>query len=182
MKWTPLILGLALLATVSAAHATEEDRWNVMTNPLLLLLGPNVQVDYRLEDHWTVGPQVFYVNRTLGDYDLRAFSAGVNANYYFATALTHSWFVQGGAGYSSVHLEGDDSKYGDRLSGSSSGVYAKGVGGYHWFWGDFNLRLGAGVTYQSSRVVLRDRNGDQAKASSGASLSLAGEASLGWTF
>ncbi len=179
MKFAPLILMLTL--ATATAHAAPDSFMNVLVNPLALLAGPNVQVDFRVSDNWTVGPQLLYINRTLGDYDIHAFSAGMNATYYYDKVFTSGWYTQGGLGYSAVKLTAGRTTNSEAYS-STNQVYLHGMGGYHWFLGDFNLRLGAGLTAGVGHSEHRDGNGNETGNGPSAPIGLAAEASLGWTF
>ena len=180
----------------SSANAMPEDTKNFRFGPIALLAGGlALDLDFRINEQWTIGPSLGYIklkdkDRTTDSGDpaeaeVQASALGVRANYYFDSAFVDGWFL--GPSFSFAKLE-VDVKNKSTLQSASAEVSGAAIGilaGYHWFWDSFNLNLGAGISSftgpEKVTVNYSDGTKDEVKGPNG-SAAFAAEFSLGWTF
>jgi len=186
MNYLKLIFTAALVSAflpLSAAHADPSDNWDIMTNPLGLILGVNANLQYKISDQMTIGPNLTLISVNINDFKMNGFGIGVSSDYYFDQAFKTGWYMSGGLGFDSFGLSYTDSDN-NHFSQNVSNFSVKALGGYKWFWGhSFNLTLGLGLAgnFPSQSSVTSD-NGKQTKSVPLSGIGLAGDASIGWTF
>lgn len=181
-----LIFGLLLCS--SSAFAASGDTMNFRFSPIGLLVGQvAVDLDYKVADNWTVGPEVAYMHSSVSEtdaltsnIDITGYGAGARANWFKNGTYTDGLYVGPSLTYVSVKATASDA-FGN-ISGSASAVVLSALVGYGWFWDSFNMMLGGGaaVPLGNNQVTVTDSNGNQIKSNVSSSLAL--EYSLGWTF
>src|SRR6184192_4292452 len=100
-----LLLAFTIIFISTPAFAdltgdTAGNMWNISTNPLGLILGPNLRLDYKVADQWTVGVTGSLIYFNLGGVKANGSSVGLGTTYYFNQVYQHSWFLEGGVTYS----------------------------------------------------------------------------------
>lgn len=185
-KYVPIILAalfaIAPTASFADSEGTPDNNWNISTNPLGLIVGPNLRLDYKVAPQWTLGlnGSLIYIN--VGGVKANGTSIGIDAAYNFNQAFVHSWFIGGGVHYSVVKAKYTEDN-GTEDNADVVNVSVPLIGGYHWFWGNFNLQLGLGPTLNfPSKKQITDKNGKDVKEVPLYAVGVAGDASIGWTF
>jgi hypothetical protein len=184
-----------VLSFACTSHAYPEDTANVRVSALALLAGyVNVDGDWKIDDTITVGPSFTYWNWRGKDADnagirdeIKIVGIGVRGNYYPKGVFIDGWYASGFVQYNRLTVTAMTD------STSSSNVWAKAsvtgirpgvVGGYHWFWDNFNLNLGAGletfIGKNTVRIVASDGSTRDVDTSIGVGLAL--DMMVGWTF
>ncbi len=155
-------------------ESASNEIWNIRLSPFAFLLGAlNAQVDYRLDDNWTAGPNFLYWNGSLLDWKVKATGFGASAKYAFDGAYSDSFYLGGGLGFSSVEVS--IVSLGVTYTGSATGTGIIATGGYQWFWDNFNLNLGLTLgTSSVSDIEVKDSNGGKYNESSNAPSSSTG--------
>lgn len=165
----------------SASSNVSKD-WNFRFGPVGLLIGlVNLEMDYKINNKFTIGPSLAFWNLKLLDVTIRASSIGVQGRYFFDEVYTDSWYGLGKIQASKVKAEIEDNGVVYTGEGSGGGL-SLGLG-YHWFWdSSFNMNLGFGVNTSTTKVKVKDSLGnaykDDAAADGGSFL----EFTLGWIF
>lgn len=183
MKFFSAIV-VSLLISVSALAEGDKGKGttNVRFSPIGLLIGLiNVEVDFKVNENWTMGPTLAFWNFSVGETgsnlfgtDVSFFSLGGRANWYKNGIHTDGLYVGPSLSYNTVKLKsGSD-------SASASGLVASGLVGYGWFWESFNMHLGGGLSLPLGSLKA-EVNGEE-YAARGGSAGLAIEYTLGWTF
>lgn len=155
------LLLLFFATFLNAGFAEPTDAFNLRTSPIGLVLGPNLRLDYKIADQWTVGVGGLYLNRKITGAQIDSFTGSVLVDYAFNAAFADSWFVNLAIGYGNIRAEAND------LSGQPRKIHVynfteQALLGYHWFWGSFNLDLAAGVIGNSAgHAKIVDQNGDK---------------------
>ena len=142
---------LSAFASVSAFAAEGDKSINIEVSPLGLIIGDlSVTVDFRLGDSsWTIGPRASYWNLKFGDVTFKAYGYGVRADYYLGRpALTDGWYLGPFFDYGSFKITKTNVS-GSPGEGSRAGTTFGLMVGYHWFWENFNLKLGLGYGFSS---------------------------------
>jgi hypothetical protein len=184
-----LVLSLLLLSGFSAA-ADGADKYNFRFSPVGLIVGSiNVNMDFKISDEWTIGPQLEYWHFTLGsddvlltsDYNITAIGGGIRANWFPNGVYTSGLYVGPSVSYTSVKLTTSD-KYGS-VTGSVGAPLVSCLVGYAWFWSSFNIMLGGGLSTSigETQVKVTDSSGTTVSVSDNLT-GLDIEFSLGWTF
>lgn len=133
-------------ATQANAAMTEKSV-NVRVAPVALLGNYlNTDIDFPVDESWSLGPTITYRSFSTtsvgfsNDISASVLGLGARGTWYENGVFEQGWFVSPIAQYISVSAK----------SGSASasvGVFGvSAIGGYHWFWDNFNLNLGAGFT------------------------------------
>lgn len=197
-----LVIGLLVFASTSAfaqkrggapraaaaPASPSSHQMNLRFNPIGLAIGVfNFNFDYAIHPEWTVGPEVAYMNRTVGkesalieDITIKGFQIGVRANWHRNGVFNDGLYVGPSLHYASVTASTSDAA--GKVEGTANAILASGLVGYGWFWDSFNILLGGGITVPlgNAQVEVKDSAGTTVKSniSSGAAL----EFSLGWAF
>jgi hypothetical protein len=185
MNYLKLIFSTALITALLpfSAHANTDDNWNITTNPLGLILGVNANLQYKIADNMTIGPDLSFVSFNIDSVKASGLGIGITGDYYFDQAFKTGWYASAGLGYETIavdYTDIDNNKFSARVNNFT----VKGLGGYKWFWGrSFNLTLGLGLAanFPSKRDITSD-DGSETKSVPLSAISLAGDASIGWTF
>ncbi len=179
MKHSLHLLSLVLsLATVPALAQT-----NIRVNPLTSLVGVHMlDVDFKLTDNATLGPTLSYINFSDDGYDVTGYSAGIRANIYLnGEVFTQGWYVAPRLQYLSLKVE--DTIGLNAAEGSAGALDGGALIGYQWMWENFNINLGAGVTYiASERIKVKDDFGNEETYSGYSGVAVPIEFTVGWKF
>lgn len=189
------LIALILLATATTAASAEQtesaNNFNIRSNPLTFLVGAvNATMDYKIADHWTLGPELFYWRLSISSkdsnsskLDVTAYSAGVRANWFHNGVYTNGLYVGPSVKYASIKLDATD-KNGKATNASGDGPFVGAVVGYAWFWNSFNIMAGGGLNVKlGKKIQVTHSDGtteDVSDAKYGGGLAL--EGSIGWTF
>lgn len=168
---------------VQAEKSGGTDRFNFRIAPLNLLVSSvNVDLGYRVSEHFVVGPQLGIINFNFFDASVKGSSVGLTGQYYFDPAFTDSWYLALGLNTGSFEITSKNSA-GTKATAKVSGTTLQYGGGYHWFWpSSFNLSLGLHLGSSNvSKVEINYSDGTKEDVSvPGASLGLG--FMIGWTF
>lgn len=190
-----LTLAIAVVAIGSSTAFAEEtvnsaDNFNIRFGPVALLIGVvNIGVDVAVHDQLTIGPEVSYLHWNLSssgafttDYDIRAYAAGLRANWYANGVFTDGLYIAPKISYSKATVSSSDST--GTVEGEASVFVATGLVGYAWFWDGFNIHLGGGASLPvgDGNVKIKDSTGQEDSVSISRTGNLALEFDLGWTF
>jgi hypothetical protein len=189
IRVSKLFLLLAIFLCLSfSSHLradTSEKTINVDVGPLGLLVGAlSLGVDIKIgETSWTVGPELLYWDTRIGDYNFKASGFGVRADWYAdRPALTEGWYVGPFARYSSWKVTYTNSN-GSTGDGSANGLLLGAIGGYHWFWDNFNIRLGLGYGLNTAtKTDIHYSDGTRSDSTSANVGGLTGEFDFGLAF
>ncbi len=184
------LIALPLIFSFSGAPAAA-DGVNVRVGALGLFIGIlGVDVDFELDSNWTVGPTLSFGSFTikeesstfLEDYKVSFFQAGLRANWFKNGVFTDGLYIGPSATYTNVELKTRDS--GGEVSADASALYISGLVGYGWFWENFNMMLGGGLSLSlgDSDITVRESNGTTTSVRSNPTGGLALEYTLGWVF
>ncbi len=178
-------IALSFCLFLSLINSTlAETPTNIRIEPLSLLVGTlAVQADFGISPHWTLGPSVRYLKRTIGDFDATAYSAGIRGNYYFdREVMTQGWYLSPELSLMRVSVVENDNN-GPDAEASATGFAITGLGGYQWMWENFNIMLGIGpVFYGLGDIETKDSSGNKETFSGFSTVGLALDFSLGWKF
>lgn len=175
-------ISVGFISLSNIAFADSPNNWNVSTNPLGVVLGPNLQLEYKLDNHWTVGPVAGYSEIKLGSVGNEGWSGGVATTYHFNETFADGWFATLGATYGSSRIFAEDS-FGNVDSAHVNNFSVQALGGYRWFWDHFNLSIGLGLaTNSASDSNITDRNGNKVDSFPLSAVVVDGDLSIGWAF
>ena len=137
---------ILLLSTLFLTPAAFAQSTNVRVNPLGLLIGLfNADIDFKVTDTVTVGPQLSYLNWSLGSTSVKAYGIGARANFYLSgPVFTDGWYAAPAVAmaFASAKNSTDSASY--------SAVNVSGLFGYQWVWASgFNINLGFGASYSA---------------------------------
>lgn len=145
-----ITLLFAFVFTDGFAHAQSENfEWNVRTAPLTLVVGANLRVDRRLTDELSLGVSGLYIDRKIKAVGILESSGAVIIQYSFSGALATGWFLDAAVGYGDIKATAA-SAAGQEESRQLHNVSARVVGGYMWFWHNWNVSLGGGFAHNSA--------------------------------
>lgn len=182
MKITALVFFLVMIPLTVRAADGGDFNWNLRTNPVGWVVGPNLRIDLRMSENWTAGAGGVFMDSKIKAVKLNGMTGGLIFGYNFSGALTPSWFVDFGAGYGDLRAEAT-ALSGQVVKTHVYNISARGVAGYHWFWGHFNLALGAGVeTNSAGNKDIQDQSGNKVESIPIRPVALATEASIGMAF
>lgn len=163
-------------------HAEGSDTWNVRTNPIGWVIGPNLRLDTRVSEQWAFGVGGVYLDRTIRAVKMKGTTGELFMTYYWNQVFEPSWYVDLGLAYGDFRAEATDTS-GQLASMRFGNFSAQVILGYHWFWHPFNLALGAGVVSNSAgKKDIVDTNGRVVDQVPLRSLGLATDASIGLSF
>lgn len=163
--------------------------YDFRVNPVGLISGAiDANVDFKITEDWTVGPQGIYLHLNLSpsetfnsNYDITAYGFGARANWFYNGAFKDGFYFGPSLEYLTVDLKTSDA-FGP-ASGTASGLMASGLIGYGWFWDGFNIMLGGGyeAVLGASGITIKDSAGNQQTITANLS-GLTYELSIGWAF
>lgn len=138
----------------------EGNRWNIKTNlPAWIPVVPNVAVEYRFGQHWSVDLPVMYSPFTVArNYRFRIFSVQPSVRYWFGQALKgHFIGIHATAGQYNVSVD-KRYRYQDRNGMWGGGIdYGYALPLSHRWGLEFNI--GAGVIYSDYNTYYNIHNG-----------------------
>lgn len=194
MKTFGKLLAIAMIAIASlstTAFAQEGggsggDK-NIRFGPLGLAVGVvNVQMDFKLNNEWTLGPSVAFVNWEdddsvyTNDIEISGYSFGARANWFNNGVFTDGFYIGPALHYTSIEAKVNDG--GTEFKADGSVLVASSIFGYGWFWESFNILLGGGIAIPlGDKEVTIKENGVETESVRITS-SFAAEFTLGWTF
>lgn len=187
-RWIVLVILTTMFS--SPVLASQGDRLNLTLDPVGLIVGSlGMGLDVRVHPQWTFGPHVEVWNSRehargvfTGGYRTHAYGAGVRANWFAEGTYNDGFYVSPSLNYYSVKVKATDA-FANESSAVSSGLSARGIAGYGWFWDSFNIMLGGGLTVflGNSKVQVTDSSGQKEDIPLRRT-SMALEFQLGWTF
>ncbi|MGZ3722788.1 MAG: DUF3575 domain-containing protein [Bdellovibrionales bacterium] len=148
---------LLLLFSISAFADEGDYHWNLQTSPINWVVGPNLRVDTKVADQWTVGVAGSSIDRKIKAVNMSGKTGGLLLNYAFNSPFDDTWFLDLGISYGDIRAEAKSESgqvFNRRLYNSAARLSY----GYHWFWDHFNLALAAGADWNSAggKYVLDD--------------------------
>ena len=161
------LVGLSLTFGTSRASAASDRDYNIRISPVPLLVGYlNIDFDIQVNEEWTVGPTFSYWGTRLTlsggssstEYDLSATSIGARANWYPDGVFADGWYLSPMVQYTTARIESRSSSV--NVKGEAGGISLTGLGGYHWFWDNFNLSLGGGLVFSGAAGSVRGTSSD----------------------
>jgi hypothetical protein len=155
-----ITISLLLLGWGAPSWAADTYNFNLSTDPIGWALGPNLRLDVRLCDHWTLGPALFYFNRPIYTVQTSEASLGGYVSYAFGEAMGESWFVDAAIFYGTVRAEATATN-GQVSSVQLNNVTGRLLVGHQWYWGNFSLDIGIGEEVNSaghSKILDGDGN------------------------
>lgn len=152
-----------------SSYGSSGYMFNARISPIYLLVGGvGLNFDYKINANWTVGPEVYYASYKLKlsstDLTVTGYGFGARANWFQNGVYTDGWFVAPMAAYSAAKASGTDVN-GVSVEATGSAFLVGAVGGYGWFWDNFNIMLGGGLALPigDSKVEAKDSNGNRAE-------------------
>lgn len=151
--------------------------------------GVGLLLDVKVDDRWTVGPMFGFARYKLGadsgftqDYEVSLGFGGGRANWFHRGVFNTGFYVGPSLQFLDLKLLTRDS-LGNAVNAHATGFLGSVVGGYGWFWRNFNLMLGGGFVAALGPITV-DIESSAGKTTSVtlAKPGLALEASVGWTF
>ncbi len=120
----------------------------------------DVNFDYGITPHITIGPKLTYIDLKPLDVSLQASAIGIEGRYHFTQAFADGAYMSALLGTLNLAASVRSSATGENLTATGSGInYALGIG-YHWFWQSFNLNLGLTVGGTSiGKLEVKDSTG-----------------------
>ena len=174
-----LICLLVFLLGVNFAQANT----NIRFSPLSPLVGViDVEVDFKVSEAWSVGPQLSILSTEDGNYDVSGYKVGVRANYFFSgSVFTQGWYFGPSVSVISVNVKENIAI--SNYEGDAKGINFNALFGYQWMWESFNINLGGGPSYVSlGKIRTKDNSGNTESYDGFSGVGLAIEFMLGWKF
>lgn len=137
----------------STLLSADDKSMNFGLNPIVLVLGSlDAGLDFKVSDHWQVGPQLVLMNLKLFDIEFANQGGGVRVTWTpNNTAFSDGLFLQSGLGVTQVMAATTTSA--GRFTAKANTLYYFFAGGYNWHWTNFNLKLGLGVSGSNLRNI-----------------------------
>jgi hypothetical protein len=153
---------LTLILSLSLGNeAFARDRSHLLINNAVdSIIGlQNLEYSYKAAENLTIGVTAISAEQLkINDIELNGNSYGGIVRYYFEPVFeADSWYLAAAA--NKTNFEASIISNGTKYTGKSDNSIAAG-GGYHWFWNDFNMTLGAMISYKS-KIQLKDAAGNQ---------------------
>jgi len=171
-----IFMTLTLFTRESQAAASK----NVRFAPLGIFLGPILEFDFGITDHFTLGPSLGSQDFSLIGLKYSVTTLGVRSNYYFNEAISSSAYAAFAANYTVIEMSSGG------FSAEFTGISLRALGGYHWVWGrHFNLMLGGGIETSPLKAdnTLKDPSGaEQSFSTSRSGSYFMFDFSLGWAW
>ncbi len=192
------LFALALIAFVTSfgpfARAEEssmnDGTKNFRFDPIFLLLGAvNVHLDFKVNNEWTVGPELTawkfsgdFNTSSADKYDVTLFSGGIRGNWFKNGTFNDGLYLAPFASYYNIDVTVNSSSS-NSANGKASGVSVGGLVGYGWFWKSFNQMLGAGLSsvVGDHKATVTDASGVKEDVDTPRT-GFTFEYTLGWTF
>src|SRR4051812_41702790 len=108
MKGMTGLRSLLLLPLVVTTVARAES-FNLRTNPIGWVVGPNARLDYKVDTMWSAGLTTAFVDRTIKAVDMNGYSAGLMLTYNHSETFTAGWYAEAGGGYGDYRAQATDS-------------------------------------------------------------------------
>jgi hypothetical protein len=174
---------LMWLSIAGSAKAAETGDWNIVTSPLGLMVGlVNIELGKGVHEQLIVGGQVAYWDREISDVKMKVISAAGFGEYCVDKCFVDSWIAFGKIGYTSIDASATNI-LGQKETAQVAGANFTGMGGYHWFWENFNLRLAAGAAVSTvNKVEVKESAGNVVDEVDLKPVNLALDFSVGWRF
>ncbi len=173
------LISLFTLLTFSTAYANT----NIRLSPLSPLAGViDVEVDFKISEAWSFGPQMSILSTDDGNYDVTGYKLGARANYFFnGSVFTQGWYF--GPSVSIISVNVKENLATSNYEGDATGIGFVGMFGYQWMWESFNINLGGGPSFVSvNEITIKDNAGNKKKYDGFSGAGLAIEFMLGWKF
>jgi hypothetical protein len=178
---TMKLAAVLLLALLPFTAYAEEFTWNLRTNPLGWILGPNLRLDLRMSENWSIGVSGSSTDSRIKEVKLTGATGGVDFSYNFSGAFKPSWFVDAIAGYADLSAQATPN--GQIYKEHLYDVIGKVATGYHWYWGHFNLVFdGAVEGHSAGGKTINDQNGNRIEDIPIKAVGVMIEASIGLAF
>jgi outer membrane autotransporter protein len=192
-----LLLALILISSIaSTSHAGfdgAKDNSNTMNfrfGALGLLVGIlDVNLDFKMNDEWTVGPTLALVNVSVDSpagfnddkIKIKGTYIGARANWFKNGVYTDGLYVGPSLNYQTLEATTTGSAN-QEITAKGSALIASCLVGYGWFWESFNMMLGGGLSLGlgDSKIEVKDSLGNEKEVAIGTGLAM--EYTLGWTF
>lgn len=167
-----LLLGLSLptfaqqaapAAETSATQRPSPKTFNFTMNPGAAYLGAvDASAQFRIAEHWTLGPAIQIWNLKLIDIEWAVSTFGVQAVWTYNSALTDGPFILGAVetGSASASITSSASGTSTRYTTKSTMSFAQLGAGYVWYFQNFNVALGVAATGMSVTTLRPDPNQD----------------------
>lgn len=176
----------------AASSGADGASTNIRASMALLIGYLNVDLDFKTNENWSVGPTISYwhfdIDSTSGSFTSNKLSAtrsavGVRANWakngIFNSGLYLSPILQ----YVQAEVSGTSISTGNKITGRASGVVLTGLVGYQFFGANWNASVGAGLGVgQATSVEVNDGTTTTSYRASGAGGSLAIDLMVGYAF
>ena len=159
MKLIALIV--LLFASVFARAEDGDYTLNLRSSPLGWVVGPNVRIDVKIAEHWSLGLAGNSLDRKIKTVNLEGKTASLYLTYALYSALTDTWFFDVGVGYGDIRAEASSTATGNQpFERKIHNTVAHYLTGYQWYWSRFNLSLGGGLeTNSDGDTFITDNNG-----------------------
>ena len=184
MKRFILITMMSFIVLIQAVKA--ESNWNIRTAPISDALGIyNVEVDYTLNEKFTIGPMYYHFDYELSDTTYQSDAVGLRLNYFFNGVKNGGWLLGLSGLYGTFDISEVRASDGLNYSASLSTRIFTGMLSYQAVWDSFNITSGIGMSYFSLPETVVAANNTliytvDTSLLSGATPNL--EFTLGWRF
>ena len=145
---------------------TQSDRTNTNTmnirfEPMFLFVGGvSGGFDYKISDHFAVGPEVCIWKLDFGKTDFKLNGLGLGFSYHFNKSFQSGFMV----GFRWVDVKLKMTNDIENAEGEAKASLMNPFVGYHWFWNTFNLGLAVGAqTFSQKSFTIKRKNGTDYK-------------------
>lgn len=139
---------------VNSVSSSSSDKFmNFTMNPTPIILGGiDTGLDFKVADHWQIGPHLLLLNFKISSIEFSNHGIGLRTIWTpINTALTEGPYLLGLIGGSRISASTTDST--GRYTAGANAAYLSLGGGYHWYWTNFNIRLGLAASTASIRNI-----------------------------
>ncbi len=134
-------------------------------NPVPLIVGSmDAAVEFKVSEHWQLGPHFVLMNTKSSDIEFANQGAGIRTTWTLEPVYQSSLYLQGVLGATKVAASYSDTT--NRYTASSNSAYYYFGGGYNWQWTNFNLNLGLAIS-GNSPTEIKILNSNQAVVKAG---------------
>ena len=177
-----LTLMLVVLAGSRARAESAVYDWNLSTDPAALLVSPNLSLDYKFTEHWSLGPTIYYTNRMLKAVQINQLSSGLTLTFATSEAHADSWILEASVLTAQLTAQANDAM-GTPYTVRITNITSRLVAGYQWYWGHFNLQVSGGQeTNSAGHAQILDNNGNSVGTVPFYPWRLMVDGALGWAF